>query len=385
MSRDLRFRRLRLRNWKNFLRVDVVLQDRLFLVGANASGKSNFLDAFRFLRDIALSGSGFREAVLHPRRGGVSGIRCLAARRYPDVEMNVELEEEGEGTAWKYEIAFHQDNQRRPRIRTERVSRGSDLLVDRPNKDDAADPARLTQTYLEQVSVNQAFRDLAVFFSSIRYLHLVPQLVREPDRSVGRTNDPFGGDFLEQVAKTQERTRTARLGRIQRALRVAVPQLEQIDLWRDARGTPHLRGKYQHWRARGAWQSEEQFSDGTLRLMGLLWAAMDKGGPLLLEEPELSLHPEIVRVLPQMLARVQRRSGRQVFVSTHSPDLLRDEGIGLDEAMLLVTSAEGTEVVPASSNQEVRKLLEGGLSLAEIAIPKTRPKNAAQLALFGDA
>ena len=385
MSRDLRFRRLRLRNWKNFLRVDVALQDRLFLVGANASGKSNFLDAFRFLRDIALSGSGFREAVLHPRRGGVSGIRCLAARQYPDVEITVQLEEEGGGVVWKYEVAFHQDKQRRPRIRTERVSRDGKALVKRPNKQDSGDPERLTQTYLEQVNVNQPFRELAVFFSSIRYLHLVPQLVREPDRSVGRTNDPFGGDFLEQVAKTQERTRTARLGRIQRALRVAVPQLEQIDLWRDARGTPHLRGKYQHWRAQGAWQSEEQFSDGTLRLMGLLWAAMDKGGPLLLEEPELSLHPEIVRVLPQMLARVQRRSGRQVFVSTHSPDLLRDEGIGLDEVMLLMTGAEGTEVVLAGSNQEVCKLLEGGLSLAEIAIPKTRPKNAAQLALFGDA
>ena len=385
MSRDLRFRRLRLRNWKNFLQVDVALRDRLFLVGANASGKSNFLDAFRFLRDIALSGSGFREAVLHPRRGGVSGIRCLAARRYPDVEVTVELEEEEAGVAWKYEIAFHQDNQRRPRIRRERVSRGGEALVDRPNEEDSADPERLTQTYLEQVNVNQPFRDLAVFFGSIRYLHLVPQLVREPDRSVGRTNDPFGGDFLEQVAKTQERTRTARLARIQRALRVAVPQLEQIDLWRDARGTPHLRGKYQHWRAQGAWQSEEQFSDGTLRLMGLLWAALDKGGPLLLEEPELSLHPEIVRVLPQMLARVQRRSGRQVFVSTHSPDLLRDDGIGLDEAMLLVPGNEGTEVVPAGSNQEVRNLLEGGLSLADIAIPKTRPANAAQLALFGDA
>ena len=385
MSKDLRFRRLRLRNWKNFRQVDVALRDRLFLVGANASGKSNFLDAFRFLRDIALSGSGFREAVLHPRRGGVSGIRCLAARQYPDVEIAVELEEDGDGTAWKYEIAFHQDNQRRPRIRRERVSRGGETLVDRPGKEDSADPERLTQTYLEQVNVNQPFRDLAAFFGSIRYLHLVPQLVREPDRSVGRTNDPFGGDFLEQVAKTQERTRTARLGRIQRALRVAVPQLEQIDLWRDARGTPHLRGKYQHWHAQGAWQGEEQFSDGTLRLMGLLWASMDKGGALLLEEPELSLHPEIVRVLPQMLARVQRRTGRQVFVSTHSPDLLRDEGIGLDEAMLLVPGAEGTRVVPAESNQEVRKLVEGGLSLAEIAMPRTRPENAAQLALFGDA
>ena len=385
MSEDLRFRRLRLQNWKNFLHVDVAVRDRVFLVGANASGKSNFLDVFRFLRDIALSGSGFRTAVLHPRRGGVSGIRCLAARRYPDVEIAVELEEEGSGASWEYDIAFHQDNQRRPRIRRERVSRDGKKLVDRPNSDDNKDPERLTQTYLEQVNVNQPFRDLANFFGSIRYLHLVPQLVREPDRSVGRTNDPFGGDFLEQVAKTQERTRTARLGRIQQALRVAVPQLKQIELWRDARGTPHLRGKYQHWRSQGAWQGEDQFSDGTLRLMGLLWAAMEKGGPLLLEEPELSLHPEIVRVLPQLLARVQRRNGRQIFVSTHSPDLLRDEGIGLDEAMLLNPGAEGTAVVTAGSNKEVRALLEGGLSLADIAVPRTRPKNAAQLALFGDA
>ena len=382
MSTCLRFRRLRLRNWKNFLQVDVALQDRLFLVGANASGKSNFLDAFRFLRDVALSG--FREAVLDRRRGGVGGIRSLAARRHPDVEIAVQLEEGGDD-AWEYELAFHQDQQRRPRVRRERVRRSGETLVDRPGGQDAADPERLTQTHLEQVNVNQPFRALAGFFGSIRYLHLVPQFVRDPDRLSGQANDPFGGDILQQVAKTPERTRTARLGRIQRALRVAVPQLDRIELWRDAQGAPHLRGRYQHWSAPAAWQNEEQFSDGTLRLLGLLWAAMDTGGPLLFEEPELSLHPEIVRVLPQLLARVQRRSGRQVFVSTHSPDLLRDEGIGLDETMLLVPSAEGTQVAPAGSSLEVRKLIEGGLSLAEIAMPRTRPEDAARLASFGDA
>ena len=379
VSGGLRFRGLRLQNWKNFLRAEVAVRDRVFLVGPNASGKSNLLDVFRFLRDLASSGGGFQEAVR--RRGGVSGIRCLAARRYPDVEVAVELQE-GDGTTWTYELSLRQDNQRRPRVGSERVCRDDDVLVQRPSGEDVADPARLAQTYLEQVNVNKQFRVLAVFFGSVRYLHLVPQLVREPDRSVGRTNDPFGGDFLEQVANTQERTRVARLRRIQEALRVAVPQLEEIELWRDARGTPHLRGRYQHWRPQGAWQNEEQFSDGTLRLMGLLWAMMDGGGPLLLEEPELSLHPEIVRVLPQILARAQRRTGRQVFVSTHSPDLLRDEGIGLDEAMLLVPGAEGSKIVPAGSNREVCDLLEGGLSLADIVIPKTRPENASQLALF---
>jgi len=378
----MKFRKLVLKNWKNFASVEVEIPERLFLVGPNASGKSNFLDAFRFLRDLASSGGGFQEAVA--RRGGVSAIRCLAARRYPDIELRVELEDAHDGKRWVYEVAFNQDNQRRPLLKKEIVLRQDQIILDRPNDDDRADPARLTQTFLEQVNVNREFREIATFFASIRYLHIVPQLVREPDRSVGRRNDPFGGDFLEQVAKTPEKRQKARLRRIQEALRVAVPQLKEIELWRDARGTPHMRGKYEHWRPQGAWQTEEQFSDGTLRLMGLLWVAMEKEGPLLLEEPELSLHPEIVRVLPQMLARVQRHTGRQIFLSTHSPDLLRDEGIGLDEVLLLVPGTEGTEVKTAASQEDIRALLEGGLPLAEAVIPKTRPEQASQLALFGD-
>ena len=317
-TESLRFSSLRLKNWKNFARIDVDLQNRVFLVGPNAAGKSNLLDVFRFLRDLASPGGGFQEAVR--RRGDVVAIRCLAARRYSDIELRVVVQAQGASPQWQYSLGFNQDKQRRARISKEEVVRDGQVLLLRPNDDDKQDPARLTQTHLEQVNVNRSFRGLASFFESVRYLHIVPQLVREPDRSVGRSNDPFGGDFLEQIAKTQERTRAARLNRIRDALRVAVSQLAEIELARDDRGTPHLRGKYEHWRPQGAWQTEEQFSDGTLRLMGLLWVAMEGGGPLLLEEPELSLHPEIVRYLPQMFARVQRRTRRQIILSTHSSD-----------------------------------------------------------------
>jgi len=381
-TESLRFSSLRLQNWKNFARIEVDLQNRVFLVGPNAAGKSNLLDVFRFLRDLASPGGGFQEAIR--RRGGVSAIRCLAARRYPDIELRVVVEPRQANTRWEYELAFKQDAQRRARISKEKVVRDGRVLLMRPNDDDKQDPARLTQTHLEQVNVNRSFRELASFFESVRYLHIVPQLVREPDRSVGRPNDPFGGDFLEQIAKTQERTRLARLSRIRDALRVAVPQLAEIEQYRGGRGTPHLRGKYEHWRPQGAWQTEDQFSDGTLRLMGLLWVAMEGGGPLLLEEPELSLHPEIVRYLSQMFARVQRRTGRQIILSTHSPDLLRDEGIGLDEVLLLRPGSEGTEVTPAGAFQEIRDLLQGGMTLADAVIPKTRPARADQLTLFGD-
>jgi hypothetical protein len=84
-----------------------------------------------------------------------------------------------------------------------------------------------------------------------------------------------------------------------------------------------------------------------------------------------------------MFARMQRRTGRQVMISTHSADMLRDPGIGLDEVLLLQPGAEGTTVRSAACLDEAGQLLEGGLTLADIVIPHTRPPKAAQLSLFG--
>ena len=380
--RTFRCTYIHLENWRNFTQVGIDLQRRVFLIGPNASGKSNLLDVFRFLYDLVAIGGGFQEAVR--KRGGVSRLRCLAAHRYPDIAIQVHIGTDEVTPMWEYEIRFTQDNRQRPIIKKERVTKEGDDILIRPDDRDQEDPERLTQTYLEQVYANQQFRSLADFFGSVHYLHIVPQLIREPDRSVGKSHDPFGGDFLEQIARTPEKTHKARLRRILEALRVAVPQLKELELWRDVRGTPHLRGKYEHWRPQGAWQTEEQFSDGTLRLMGLLWAIQDGTGPLLLEEPELSLHPEVVRFIPQMFARAQRRSGRQVLVSTHSTDLLRDDGLGLDEVLILQPGTKGTVVHPASEFAEVRPLIESGESLGKAVMPRTRPGDVQQLALFGD-
>ena len=130
-------------------------------------------------------------------------------------------------------------------------------------------------------------------------------------------------------------------------------------------------------------ESEEQFSDGTLRLFGLLWVLLDGSGPLLLEEPELSLHTGVVRHIPQMMARVARRSGRQVIVSSHSAELLSDEGVALEKVLMLLPTAEGTSVTRAAEDAEIRALLEGGLTVAEAVVPRTEPAGAGRLPLFG--
>jgi predicted ATPase len=377
----MRFTRLRLENWRNFLHVDVPLQKRVFLVGPNASGKSNLLDVFRFLRDIADDQGGFQRAV--QSRRGVSKLRSLHARRYPNVVIEASMEIES--LAWTYRLEFTQDNLRRPVIKKESVLKNGALILNRPGDQDVADAELLTQTHLEQINANKEYREIVDFFKKIRYLHIVPQLIRDPDRATGKQWDPFGSDFLEQLVRTPKKTLRSRLKRIVAALKVAVPNLMEMQLERDERGTPHLKGLYAHWRPDAGWQSEDQFSDGTLRLLGLLWVFLDGTAPLLLEEPELSLHYAVVRHIPGILARLSRRTGRQILLSSHSADLLSDPGIDGNEVLLLSPTTEDTVVTVAAHDLQIRQLLEGGLSIADAVLPRTSPPIITQLTLFGDS
>ena len=381
----MRITRLKLESWRNFRELDLPLRRRVFIVGPNASGKSNLLDALRFLREIAEPEGGLQRAV--SARDGVSQVRCFHARQKSTVAIEVELElGAGEGSAhWSYRLEFSQDSQRRPVVKKERVARGGTLLLDRPDREDESDPSRLTQTHLEQVIANREFREVADSLAQIRYLHVVPQLIRQPERVQSTTDDPFGSDFLQRLASTPKKTLEPRLRQINKGLKVAVPQLTELKLERDVLGVPHLKGRYEHWRPKAGWQSEEHFSDGTLRLFGLLWAFLDGTAPLLLEEPELSLHPAIVRHIPSMMARAGRtkKIQRQVLISTHSPDLLTDESIAPEEVVLLEPGDQGTRAQIAADRPETVALLQGKATMAEAILPATAPRNASQLALFG--
>lgn len=371
-----------LKNWRNFLSVDVELGDRVFIVGPNACGKSNFLDVFRFLGDIAKPGGGLQTAV--KERGGISKIRCLSARQNLKIEIEVHLSDySSHQPIWKYAIGITQQTRgyRQPILAYERVWKGNEIIVNRPDIEDEKDELRRTQTHLEQISANANFREIAKFFESVLYLHLVPQLLRYPEvfSGPGISEDPFGRSFLERITKTPEKTRKSRLTKIENALRFAVPQLKHLTHIKDEMGVPHLEAVYEHWRPQAGKQREDQFSDGTLRLIGLLWSLLESDSLLLLEEPELSLNAAIVQKLPSLMYRIQRQKKRQIILTTHSADLLEDKGIGGEEILLLTPSLEGTKVTTASSIDNVRDLLEGGLSIAEAVLPLTKPSEINQL------
>lgn len=380
---------LKLKNWRNFREVDAPLRERTYLLGANAAGKSNFLDVFRFLRDISKPQGGGLQKAIHDR-GGIQKLRCLHARKDREVRIEVHLADSADDIRplWKYVLGFKPEGKgaQRTLISVEQVWHDGKLMLDRPDKDDKNDVMRLTQTALEQIQVNAKFRDLPTFFGETSYLHLVPQLLKYSDLLGGQRleDDPFGQGFLERVAQTSPKTRDARLNKIEKALALAVPQFKELRYVADkTNGRPHLEAMYTHYRPNAGWQREEQFSDGTLRLLGLLWVLLEGESLLLLEEPELSLNDAIVREIPRLLQRIQRdkkKRSRQVLVSTHSEALLSNPGIDGRGVLLLEPGQEGTTVRPV--NEKEAKSLRSGFSIAEVILPKTHPKAAEQLGLW---
>ena len=374
-----------LKNWRNFVDVNVSLGETTYVLGANATGKSNLLDVFRFLRDISKSqGGGLQKAIAD--RGGISKLRCLHARRDPEVRIQLELSE-GPDNIWRYVLGFTQENRgaRRVLVSAEEVWQNQSNLLKRPTKEDVKDITRLTQTHLEQIQTNEPFRPVADFFGETTYLHLVPQLLKFGDRIGGQRleDDPFGQGFLERVARATSKSRDSRLLKIGKALKLAVPQFEELNFEKDEiTGRPHLKARYAHHRPHAGWQREDQFSDGTLRLLGLLWSLLENNSLLLLEEPELSLTDAIVRQIPLMLQRVQRESKRrrQVIITTHSEALLSNPGIDA-RGILVIEPGQNGSTVRELKKAEVAAIKDG-LSVAETVLPSTRPKSAEQLGLW---
>jgi len=166
---------------------------------------------------------------------------------------------------------------------------------------------RLPQTHLEQVNANKDFRDVSRFLEGAVYMHLLPQLLKNPRSFTGPdfSGDPFGKGFHDRISRVNEKTRKAWLRNIEAALTIAVPQFMSFE-YKEENGRPHLEAVYDHWRPKAGKQREDQFSDGTLRLIGLLWSLQESDSLLLLEEPELSLNSAIVRKIPAMIHRLQK-------------------------------------------------------------------------------
>jgi len=333
------------------------------------------------MRDIvAPKGGGLQQALAS--RGGLRKIRSLAARQKPRIELEFEFRESFSNLDvdpdWKYIlwINYEGKGKQRPVVLKEEAHKRNRRLFTRPDHDDKNDPDRLTQTHLEQINMNREFRQIAAFFEQVLYLHLLPQLLKFSDQLSLRhlESDPFGQGFLEAISKTTPRTRDSRLSKIETILLRVIPNLEQLRFIKDiVTGRPHLEMLYSHWRPKAGWQREDQFSDGTLRLIAMIWTLLSSNSMILLEEPELSLHKKVVEQIPNLIYKARqsrKKSGGQILISTHSEAMLSSKSI--DGNYLILKPGAGGEATRIEEPTKTDNIaMSSGLSPADVLIPKT--------------
>ncbi len=378
-------KKIKAKNWKNFGNIDISVGERLFIVGANASGKSNFLDIFRFLKD--LSNNGLQRAV--NSRGGIRKIRNLNARKPSYIAVDIEFIDSETGDEWEYALQFNSRGGTADKptvyVYEEKVTCNDKEISSRKLEDDI-----LAQyTHLEQPGMNKDFRVLFDTFKNISYMNIIPQLIRESESFIpsNAKEDFYGRNILDRISETNKKTRDSRLKKISKVLQLAVPQFSDLEYMQDEKGHPHLQVRYEHFRQHGAFQREDQFSDGTLRLIGIIWAILDGEGLLLLEEPELYLHSEVVKQLPMLIANAQRAKNgkkRQVFISSHSYELLNTDTIAPEEIVTLNQGKEDTVIEMADVVPTIMQKIDSGFTPAEAVIPHVAPKGImdGQLSMF---
>ncbi len=386
----MRISRLQLNHWKNFTAVDLKLQERVFVVGPNAGGKSNLFDSIRFLHDLTVSGGGLIPAVM--ARGSMTQLLPFSMSNEKAARATICIEtelKESDGVYWTYKLEFRDKSQEAPypiveRERVTRVDHGVEtVLLDRPDDADRSDEWRLTQTALQQTSMNGGFRVIEQFFRSVGGTRFSNVGVYE---NLGQTFSNyniaeeriFGLDLLASIKLIPPDLREKMLKRLTRSLQQLVPDLDRIEWHPSSRRRTFLRIYRKTW-SEHKFADETHLSDGTLRLMDFFLNVEMPSRVVLIEGPETSLPPAVLSVLVPYAYEAQRSGGcAQLIVSTHSPMLLHDPGIAAEEIVLVrPNESGGSDAMLGSDDPRLRDVMQLGMTAAEAVFPLVDDPSAA--------
>jgi predicted ATPase len=148
-------------------------------------------------------------------------------------------------------------------------------------------------------------------------------------------------------------TERDRFDAIQDALRTAFPRFDRLDFPPVAAGILALA-----WRERGFSKPlyMHQLSEGTLRFLWLATLLQSPGltALTLIDEPEVSLHPELLSLLADLLREASQRS--QLIVATHSDRLIRF--LEPSEVLLVNSTDEGMSTVSWADQLDLAEWLK---------------------------
>lgn len=355
----------------------------MVLVGPNASGKSNFLDALDFV------GAVFRDGLdsALAERGGFENVASRRQRRargaveftliYQD-RSRQHLRKSEPPKFWRYRLAFRATGQTIDsdiEISAEQLdcadaqsgpytlvfSRSGGII--RPGVEDAFRFAN-GESEIDEAGwgfegepiarfLNPTLRGWFGEFSHFRTYQVSPLIAREPsapgrDRDVGRYGENLAS-ALRRLSSSSEK----RYQELIEQLRVAVPTIEKVEA--DYVDTKKLGLFFKEAGFSRRWFADE-VSDGTIQALALFLVLLSRDPAVIVEEPETSLHPWILRHFMSLAREVAERDHphqrSQVIISTHSPICV--DGVPPESLYVTRRTDQGTQIERALDTLENR-------------------------------
>ena len=338
--------RVVINNYKSIAHCDVELRTLQFVVGRTGAGKSTFLDALAFVRDVLEFNN--VEKAINARSWNIFHLREGEEELNLDMEIEFNLPNDAKG-AFAFHIRREVSNhivmkescwiKQDGKIEKYETQNGK-LLSDDPQR---FPPVASDRFYLQNMSAYDAFRPLYDALQKIEIYNFVPQSIPSVDIDSTSLLVSDGNNIAQVVFELPDDTKD----RIKEYLQLVVPDI--CDFYSHEIG---IEGKFLGFQYEVGEFSHKSMSDGTMRALCVLTALLQerKNGennhPMLIgiEEPETGLHASAVGVL--LGAMMEAADMRQVIVATHSAEMLDDKDITTEQILPVEMKASETVIAP---------------------------------------
>ncbi len=378
-------RRLKVQNFKSLRSLDLSLGRLNALVGPNMGGKSNIIDALRFLYESWFPQPGtYGPLNALGNRGGILEVIWKGSQENL-IAISIEFVDPAQlGRNFEYRIELVSGVSGFVNIQSERLvlregEKVCDLIVDDNQgrwlancNSDRLVSIQPQRSAMELAPPNWDGYPLKWFAQNWRHYQLVPNVMKLMNQvTAGGVLEQHGQNLSAWLMWLQTRSPES-FARIAEAARDIFPEIRSLSTWPTQQGTVHLASQEQTLlRPTPVYQ----MSDGELvfiAFLSLICAPDDLGGTLfLIEEPENHLHPKLLETLFALLRQVQQEVTdrgvpmAQIILTTHSPYVL--DHMSLDEVIWVEKRNGESKAIRPSDKQHLRKLVEDGtLGLGEM-------------------
>ncbi len=418
----MHIKHIKVKNFKSFKEVDVPLGRLNVIIGANASGKSNFIQIFRFLRDlvrydlddaISLQGGSeyfknikleketffnfqikFREkGVLITDASKEKKQKNKKSREYR-IERNIDVDYtlnvacgdrssiEGERIVISGKEYGFPDHKRRDwGVKISKDAMGNIEISFRKKKENLSDYLKLLEILenkrkKEGRNFHKKFALLGLSYPHIPLL--VPMFIKSiqdivifdfepkhvkkaiPLSSKAELNE--AGDNLPIILRniiSNNEKRAKLIGLVRNIL----PFVDDIEVEKVYGENFLLKVKEEYAQH---YIPSNLLSDGTIGLVSVIVALyFDKRSLLFFEEPDKSLHPSLIEDMVEMMKLASTK--KQIFVTTHNPELIKY--VGVENLILVSRNEEGFSTITRPSNSEMVKIfLSNEIGLGDLHI-----------------